>query len=106
VPVRRAGGERFEVLSRQDVSGRIRKANPLVVSVAVENADFVRTLREFLATIDTDDERRVYQSQGKPDRVEERGRERTWWYFEHGRAYRFRDGALVEVKPFDPVEKI
>jgi hypothetical protein len=106
VPVRIAGGERFEVLSRTDVTPRIKKANPLVVTVAVDNADFVRTLRDFLASIDTDDERRVYQQVGKPDRVEERGPERTWWYFEQGRAYRFRDGALVEVKPFDPVEKL
>jgi len=106
VPVRTPNGERFEELARTDVSARIKQSNPLVVTLAVQNAEFVRTLRAFLASVKSDDERRVYQQMGKPDRVEDRGRERTWWYFEQGRAYRFRDGTMVEVKPFDPVEKL
>lgn len=106
VPVRTPGGERFEVLERMDVSSRLKQNNPMVVTVAVDNAQFVRTLQAFLASIDSDDERRVYQQMGKPDRVEERGAERSWWYFERGRAYVFDEGRLDEVKTFDPVEKL
>ena len=55
---------------------------------------------------DSDDERRIYQQMGKPDRVEERGAERSWWYFADGRMFRFDDGELVETRAFDPVEKL
>jgi hypothetical protein len=68
----------------------------------------VRTLRAFVDSIDSDDERRVYREQGKPDRVEARtgaADEAAWWYFESGRVYRFRDGALVATESFDPVEE-
>jgi len=104
VPVRTGKGEHFEVLARKDVSPRIKKNNPMVVTMAIDNADFVRTLRSFLASVDSDDEERVYQQMGKPDRVEEKGTTRSWWYFAKGQTYRFVDGNLTEVKTFDPVE--
>ncbi|MEZ5332759.1 MAG: carboxypeptidase-like regulatory domain-containing protein [Thermoanaerobaculia bacterium] len=54
------------------------------------------------------DEKNVYEAHGRPDRVEVFDRpgaqEVTWWYFEDGKAYRFEDGDLVQVVPFDPVE--
>lgn len=106
VPVRTSDGERFEVLERMDVSQRLKQNNPMVITLEVENAAFVRTLQSFLASLDTDDERRVYQQMGKPDRVEERGTERSWWYFARGRSFVFDDGRLAEVKTFDPVEKL
>jgi hypothetical protein len=106
VPVRTRSGERFEVLARLDVSRRIARNNPMVANLVVENADFVRTLRAFVASVDSDDEQRIYRQMGKPDRVEERGVERSWWYFADGRLFRFTDGDLVETKTFDPVEKL
>ena len=27
----------------------------------------------------------------------------TWWYFEAGKAYRFRSGRLIETSEFEPV---
>jgi hypothetical protein len=30
----------------------------------------------------------------------------TWWYFEQGKAYRFREGELQQVVNFDPVTPI
>lgn len=106
VPVRTKSGERFEVLARLDVSRRVARNNPMVANLVVENADFVRTLRAFVASVDSDDEQRIYRQMGKPDRVEERGTERSWWYFADGRMFRFTDGDLVETKTFDPVEKL
>jgi len=106
VPVRTRSGERFEVLARLDVSRRVARNNPMVANLVVENAAFVRTLRAFVASVDSDDERRIYQQMGKPDRVEERGAERSWWYFADGRMFRFDDGELIETRAFDPVEKL
>lgn len=106
VPVRTRSGERFEVLARLDVSRRIARNDPMVANLVVENADFVRTLRAFVASVDSDDEQRIYRQMGKPDRVEERGTERSWWYFADGRLFRFADGVLVETKAFDPVKKL
>lgn len=106
VPVRIKDGERFEVLARSNITRRLEHNNPTVATLVVENAAFVRTLQAFLASVDSDDERRIYQRMGKPDRVEERGTERTWWYFEHGQLFRFRGGELTETSTFDPVEKL
>lgn len=111
VPVRKADGERFHTLERVDVTRRLKKASPVVVAVVVEDAEFVAALRRFLDGITSDDERRVYREMGKPDKVDERvyqdgsGRkDATWWYFESGRAYRFRAGVLTDVERFDPVK--
>lgn len=106
VPVRTAEGEELVELARKDVTRRLERNNPMVANLTVENAEFVRALRAFVDSVDSDDERRIYQQMGKPDRVEERGAERSWWYFDRGRMFRFRDGELVETEAFDPVEKL
>jgi hypothetical protein len=108
VPVRvKGGGERLEELSRQDVTRRVLAGSPAVVSLTVENRQFLDSLRQFVAAIQTEDQRKVYQEMGKPDRirnVQYPGHlEASWWYFESGRVYRFRDGRLEQVVPFDPV---
>jgi len=108
VPVRtKGGGERLEELARQDVTRRVLAGSPAVVSVTVENRQFLDNLRQFLASIQTEDQRKVYQEMGKPDRIRNvqypSHLEASWWYFESGRVYRFRDGRLEQVVPFDPV---
>lgn len=108
IPVRRADGEKLKVLERVELTRRIQKGSPVVSAVVVANADFVTDLRQFLATIQTEDEHRIHQQAGKPDRVE-RVRypdhvEVSWWYFESGKVYRFRDGKLLQIDPFEPVK--
>jgi len=108
VPVRVKGGtERLEELARQDVTRRVLAGSPAVVGVTVENRQFLDSLRQFVASVQTEDQRKVYQEMGKPDRirnVQYPGHlEASWWYFESGRVYRFRDGRLEQVVPFDPV---
>jgi hypothetical protein len=107
VPVRAGSGERLEELARQDVTQRVQAGSPAVVAVTVENRKFLDSFRQFLASIETEDQRKVYQEMGKPDRirnVQYPGHlESSWWYFESGRVYRFRDGRLEQVVPFDPV---
>lgn len=108
VPVRGRDGERFTELERVELTRRLEKGSPVVATVTVENAGFIRNLREFLATVDSEDERRVYQDLGRPDRVREtkspHQSETSWWYFDVGRVYRFVDGRLRDTERFDPVE--
>lgn len=112
VPVQKGSKEQLEVLQRTDVTQRVLGGNPgkpIVASLVVENAAFIDKLRQFVATVQSDDERRIYGEMGKPDEVKTvrypDSTESTWWYFDHGRAYRFRDGRLEQVIPFDPVKR-
>lgn len=107
MPVRKPGGERLEVLERVDLTRRIEAGSPVVAAVVVENAGFVAKLRQFVAQVQSDDEQRVYAEMGKPDEVKvveyPDHREASWWFFDSGRVYRFRDGRLTQITPFDPV---
>jgi hypothetical protein len=107
VPVRTRTGERLEELARQDATRRVLAGSPAVVAVTVANRQFLDAFRQFLASLKTEDQRKVYEEMGKPDRirnVQYPGHlESSWWYFESGRCYRFRDGRLDKVVPFEPV---
>jgi hypothetical protein len=108
IPTRRPDGEHLKVLERLDLTRRIEQGSPVVSAVVVSDAAFVKNLRDFLATIKTDDERQVHQQMGEPDKVERNEYpdhlEVSWWYFESGKVYRFRDGKLMQIDPFDPVK--
>lgn len=108
VPVRKARAERVEELERVDVTRRALAGSPVVSAIVVQNAQFVRKLRDFVASVQTTDEHRVYDEMGRPDKVERvqypGWLEASWWYFDAGRVYRFRDGHLEQVIPFEPVK--
>ena len=107
VPRRAASGESFKILSEVDISKRIRKGSPVVVAMTVAEGEFLDTLRDFLASVDSEDEQRIYDEMGNPDRVQTIEYpdydEISWWYFQAGKAYRVRDGDLQQVVHFDPV---
>jgi hypothetical protein len=107
VPVHIRTGEKVEELARQDVTRRLDAGSPAVVAVTIDNRQFLDNFRQFLASIRTEDQRKVYQEMGRPDRIRNvqypAYLEASWWYFESGRVYRFRDGHLEQVVPFDPV---
>lgn len=105
VPVRTPQGEELQVLERKEITRRLGRDSQVAVPIVVEHADFVHSLRRFLATVDTPDEERVHRELGRPDRIELSGDSQSWWYFERGRRYDFRDGRLTEVKTFDPVRQ-
>lgn len=110
VPVRKARQDSLVELAREDITRRLQGGSPVVASLVVsnQNAQFLTKLRELIASIQSDDERRVYDEMGKPDKVERvvyPGRtEVSWWYFDAGRVYRFQDGRLEQVVPFEPVK--
>lgn len=107
IPRRSAAGASFEVLTQVDISKRIRKGSPVVVALKIEEGEFLDNLREFLTSVDTEDENRIYDEMGNPDRVQKIEHpdydEISWWYFEAGETYRFRDGALQQKVHFDPI---
>ena len=107
VPQGGANDDKKEVLAQVDLTDELPQTGPVVASMTIENTDFLRTFRSFVATIDSGDEKRVYQEQGTPDKVDTVDRpertDETWWYFARGTAYRFEGGRLIEVDSFDPV---
>ncbi|HWN40937.1 MAG TPA: hypothetical protein VNW71_01885 [Thermoanaerobaculia bacterium] len=107
VPVRKGKQDRTEELAREDVTKKLLAGSPVVVSPVIENTKFLDSLNQFLAMVRSADEQRTYEEMGKPDRVKRLQYpdhvEDSWWYFESGRVYRFRDGRLEQVVPFTPV---
>lgn len=107
VPVRKGREDRVEELAREDVTKRLLAGSPVVVSPVIENTKFLDSLNQFLAMVRSADEQRTYEEMGRPDRVQRLQYpdhvEDSWWYFESGRVYRFRDGRLEQVVPFTPV---
>jgi hypothetical protein len=107
--VRKAGGERFVELARTDLSRRMGQGSPVVATLEVADTRPLVALREFLAALTSADERGTYHELGQPDHVDvvqgQGWTESTWWYFEAGRACRFRDGRRLEVRTFDPIRR-
>lgn len=107
VPPAPGGQEDLEVLERVDLAGRLKGGAPVVVPVVVGDSERLATARAFAAGLDGDDQRRIVAEMGKPDRIrrgEYGGHEEvSWWYFQAGRVYRFRDGELLETTSFEPV---
>ena len=108
VAVRTDEGEQLVELQRIDLSRRTNQGSPVVSAVQLADTELVESRQEFLASLNSNDERKVYEQAGQPDRLDRVSfpgyEEVTWWYFRHGRAYRFHDGTLKQVIPFDPVE--
>jgi hypothetical protein len=121
--VRDAGGERLVEIERIDLSRRIRQGSPVVTSIILPAASpprqagarpasptpvQERVAERFDEAVRSEDEKRIVETHGRPDRVQVLDhtdyQEVTWWYFAAGKAYRFQDGELVQVIPFDPVE--
>lgn len=107
--VNQGGKPTLHFLRRADISRKIEEKGPVVTALVIQDRGFYDAFNTFLKGLDTDDERHVYDDMGYPDeikRVEYADRtEVSWWYFESGKMYRFRNGALEQVVPFDPVKR-
>jgi len=111
VSYRGPDGESELELTRVDVTTRLRDASPVTVALAVprRGAEFVANLREFQASLTTEDERGTYHDLGLPERVDRiptgAGIETAWWYFSRGQVCRFLDGERTEVEAFPPIPR-
>jgi hypothetical protein len=112
VSVRHGKEEHLEVFESEDVTERVLAGSPVVSPIVIRDRGVVDRLRDFLASVQSADQRRVYEEMGVPDdvkRVSYAGRQQetevSWWYFEAGKVYRFRDGRLDQVEHFDPVQR-
>lgn len=109
MPIRKADGEHTEILARSELAGVRSATQPLVANLIVQQADRLRALKDFLAHVDTADERGIYEKMGQPDEVDRSpnaGGETAWWYFEAGKVYFFRSGKLHETREFTPVRPL
>ncbi|HYL06795.1 MAG TPA: carboxypeptidase-like regulatory domain-containing protein [Thermoanaerobaculia bacterium] len=114
VVLRHGKEERLEVLEREDVTERVAAGSPIVSAIVVHNRALVDRWHEFMASVQSPDQHRVYEEMGTPDdvkRVSYAGRreredaEVSWWYFAAGKVYHFSAGRLDQVERFDPVQR-
>lgn len=109
VPYRSVDGDTEYELARVELTKRLRDGSPVTANLAVERKglDFIDRLRQFEASLATEDERTTYAELGLPERVDRTpvgdSVETAWWYFAHGRVCRFRDGIRSEVQSFPPI---
>ncbi|MCG8462248.1 MAG: hypothetical protein MI919_38685, partial [Holophagales bacterium] len=95
----------FEILARRDVTPLVNQGGG-ELELTVEKAGYARWLGTYLDGRASDDEVRLFQDMGRPDRISLDPREpgeSAWWYFSIGKVYRFADGALDQVTHFEPV---
>jgi hypothetical protein len=106
-PAGSGGGPNGMVLTEVDLTRRIGEGSPVVVALEVADAAPHRAQPAFTASSHSDDQRRVFEEMGKPDRVDRLemsgGDEVAWWYFGRGKSFHFRDGRLDQVSEFEPV---
>lgn len=111
VAVHHAPGEEPRFLEHEDtgLGRRLEASGSAIVPLVIENVELLDAIRRFEATLESDDQRRIYRQLGYPDEVQtvelSSGREATWWYFRRGEVYRFADGRLQDVEKFEPVER-
>jgi hypothetical protein len=115
----------FQTVHRENIAPRVGQGSPVVVDMEVSQSPFLDTEpvvsqpivsqpadtpRDAAVDSGSEDENRIHDEMGRPDRVQTLEYpdydEVTWWYFEQGKAYRFRDGELQQVVRFEPVTPI
>ncbi len=107
--VRRDGRDTYHVFHRIDLTGNVLLGSPVVFPLVVEDTTDLERLRAFFASLKSEDEKRIYQEMGLPERIDvaeaDYDPDRSWWYFKVGKVYRFRAGRLEKITHFDPVEE-
>ncbi len=105
--VRENGADTYEVFHRLEITDRVAGGNPVETPLVLADAAAYDELRAFLDSVESDDAKRVYREMGRPDRIDtgeaDYDPDHSWWYFEAGKVYRFRDGKLDQVVPFEPI---
>ncbi len=110
------GGDGYEILYRTDVTEPVLEGRrpqgtdrsiPIVTALVVEGVGDLGWLRRLLGGTAGAEESRIFREMGRPDRVDSHdGGATAWWYFEAGKVFRFRDGALEQVEHFEPIKPL
>lgn len=108
LPVQKEGREDFEIFDRRDLGLALAHGrSPIAVDLVLERPGYLEWLRLFLDGEASAEETKVFREHGRPDRVDREQRrgalETAWWYFEQGKCYRFKEGRLDQIIPFEPV---
>lgn len=108
LPIRIEGREDFEIFDRREIGPALAHgSSPLVVDLVLEHPGYLEWLRLYLDGKASPEEAKVFREVGRPERVDRelrRGKvEMGWWYFDKGKCYRFKDGRLDQVIPFEPI---
>ena len=105
VPQQQAGGQDFEILERLDITGNVLQGGPVVMPLVVKDAGATDLLQRMVGDGASAEERRVFEEMGRPERIDTNDDGTSaWWYFEAGKVYRFRAGALEQVEHFEPIK--
>ncbi len=101
------GVEALVELAEVDLSNRILQGSPAVANVTIVDRTFIDRYRDFIAALDSPDEKQTYEQMGRPNKVETLRfpdrEEVSWWYWNQGKTYRFVDGRIDHVVDFDPI---
>ncbi len=104
MPVSINGRQDFEVLQRVDITAQVNQGSPVEASVVLQETAYLEWLRRFVDGRAGAEEKRIFHELGRPDRIDAHDEgEYAWWYFQIGKVYRFRDGAIELIEPFDPI---
>ena len=106
LPIHQGTHRTFEILHRTDLSTALMQAGHAEVELIVEESPGLVWLRRFLDEGVGDDERRIFEELGRPDRYDApaaEGEKEAWWYFTAGKVYWFKGGSLEQVEHFEPI---
>ena len=106
LPIEKDGREDFEILHRTDITEQVLSGGPVVAPLVTGDDASLGWLRRLLDGSASAEESRIYQEMGRPDRFDSEAETSAWWYFEAGKVYRFRDGALEQVEHFEPIKAL
>ena len=125
----------FQTVHRENIARRVDQGSPVVVDMVVSESPFLETQQPIVtqpvespslskanlsippiprrtpsSSTAVGTKERIHDEMGRPDKVQTLEYpdydEVTWWYFEQGKAYRFREGELQQVVNFEPVTPI
>lgn len=99
--------EGLHILAQTNLSRRMKRDSSVIATLEISDRSEVDSLNEFLAGLNSAAKRRVYHEAGKPDKVRVTEfpayRETSWWFFEQGKVYIFKNGELSGVDDFEPI---
>ena len=100
-------GDGYEIIHRTEITAAVDRGGVVEVPIVIQDTSYLEWLRRFLDGRASPEEKRIFGEMGRPDRIDNHGGDAfAWWYFEAGKVYRFRDGALELIEPFEPIEPL